>query len=305
MKAFKTSAIYICTVLGAGFATGRELIVYFVKYGLWGFIGIIIASFLFGFTAYKALKKGYKSISDVADGRITYMLTFMFLIVLYSAMLSACGELVQKIFDIPYISGTIAIALITYITVKFKSIGDVSIILCPIMIVTALITGIYIMTNGNYLPVNTDINLCCIPSAFIYAAYNIITAAAVIITEGDKKSALKTAVISGILIGFVATVLSLPLYFNFELIKHESLPLLALLPKGSIITYGYIFMLMCAIFTTAVSNCLSAAEHTKLSPLLITLTALLLSFIGFSNIVDKVYFVFGIMGLGIMFKLIN
>lgn len=44
---FKIAATYIGTIVGAGFASGQEVLQYFVSYGIVGVIGIIISTFLF------------------------------------------------------------------------------------------------------------------------------------------------------------------------------------------------------------------------------------------------------------------
>ena len=53
-KILKISFLYVSALLGAGFATGRELYVYFFSYGAAsGYIGLFAAALLFGYTAYK------------------------------------------------------------------------------------------------------------------------------------------------------------------------------------------------------------------------------------------------------------
>ena len=44
----ESSATYIGTVVGAGFATGREIVEFFTVNGLYGTIGICVSGFLFG-----------------------------------------------------------------------------------------------------------------------------------------------------------------------------------------------------------------------------------------------------------------
>lgn len=46
---FQIAAVYVGTVVGAGFATGREIVEFFTRYGIYGFIGILIARLYFYF----------------------------------------------------------------------------------------------------------------------------------------------------------------------------------------------------------------------------------------------------------------
>lgn len=52
---FQIAAVYVGTVVGAGFATGREIVEFFTRYGIYGFIGILIAGYIFIFTGTKIM----------------------------------------------------------------------------------------------------------------------------------------------------------------------------------------------------------------------------------------------------------
>lgn len=53
--AFQIAAVYVGTVVGAGFATGREIAEFFTKYGFLGFLGILIAGYIFIYTGSKMM----------------------------------------------------------------------------------------------------------------------------------------------------------------------------------------------------------------------------------------------------------
>lgn len=46
-EAWQIAAVYVGTVIGAGFATGREIMEFFTRYGTAGTVGIIISGCLF------------------------------------------------------------------------------------------------------------------------------------------------------------------------------------------------------------------------------------------------------------------
>lgn len=301
----KASALYVCSVLGAGFATGRELMVYFIKYGIWGILGILIASVIFSLIAYKAITSEYESLDKLCNSKLIFPLnkcvsaiTLLFLIIIYSAMLSAGGELFNAIFNMPYIYGSFLMAAVSLFTIYGggKAIGDISLILFPIIIITSVITGLYLISKGSFNIQMNTINAWFVPRAFIYSAYNIITASAVIIEYKNKNAALKTALISGVSIFMLAVILSLPILLSYEYVKNEPLPILSLIADRGIVFYIYVFMLVCAIFTTAATGGISAVRQSGLSPLVITIIAFIISFAGFSSIVDNIYFIFGVLG---------
>lgn len=40
----RLAALFVCTVLGAGFATGQEIMRYFTDYGIVGLLGVLVSS---------------------------------------------------------------------------------------------------------------------------------------------------------------------------------------------------------------------------------------------------------------------
>ena len=50
---FKVVFVIIGTLIGAGFASGQEIYLFFFSYGIKGLNGIIVSSILMGITIYK------------------------------------------------------------------------------------------------------------------------------------------------------------------------------------------------------------------------------------------------------------
>src|SRR6476660_2290883 len=44
---FQIAAVYVGTVVGAGFATGKEIVEFFSRFGFFGFISILMSGYLF------------------------------------------------------------------------------------------------------------------------------------------------------------------------------------------------------------------------------------------------------------------
>ena len=47
VSTLKVAAAYIGTVVGAGFATGQEILQFFNRFGVMGLVGIVIATIMF------------------------------------------------------------------------------------------------------------------------------------------------------------------------------------------------------------------------------------------------------------------
>ena len=52
----KIALVIIGAIIGAGFASGQEIYIFFFSYGKEGILGIIISCTLLGITIYKSLK---------------------------------------------------------------------------------------------------------------------------------------------------------------------------------------------------------------------------------------------------------
>ena len=55
-KSVIVSFSYIAAIIGAGFASGAEIVSYFLKYGKQSILGIILSGVLFGVLSYFVLK---------------------------------------------------------------------------------------------------------------------------------------------------------------------------------------------------------------------------------------------------------
>ena len=72
MNVLKIVFVIIGTLIGAGFASGQEIYIFFFSYGIKGILGIIISSSIIGLIIYKTLKlvennkcKDYKELLEV------------------------------------------------------------------------------------------------------------------------------------------------------------------------------------------------------------------------------------------------
>ena len=320
MKSYSLTALCLCTIIGAGFATGRELVTYFVNYGIYGFVGIALSSLLFGISIYLIINSPYTSIKELTENKLPRQIAFvadkivfLFLIVIYSAMLAAGGEVLGQMFNLDKnicsaLSGVVCLVIISCGTEVLTELSKILIIPMAIII---LAIGHYTTGVDITSPPENIFTLKTVTSPIIYLSYNMITAIALIVTLPKAENPRNVALQTGVGIFILALVLSLPLYTHYGVVANEALPLMAILIEGSKLRFFYIMLLLFAILTTAVSNGYSAVLFlpkgipTIIRCVVLTIVAYLLSLIGFSSIVDKVYFIFGIAGMMLLYCLIN
>lgn len=306
MRRFSPAALYVCSVIGAGFATGRELFDYFIRFGIWGFIGILIASFILGLTCYKVMIKGYKCTQDIFPDRLGtffYVITALFLIVIFSAMLSAAAELFKSTLNVNGIWGSLVVTFFVLLVANSNSVflEKINIFVFISIILICIVMCVYIVCNSeaqiNYKP----FTLQFLPYAIIYSAYNVITAISALMLCKHNKNIVLNSVLSGTTIFLIAILISIPLFLNYDVVKSTALPLLALIKNHKSLYFIYIIMLSSAIFTTAATCLISIQKQTNMNTMLLALSGLLLSLVGFENIIAHVYFVFGIVGIFIIY----
>lgn len=303
-KIIKYSFLYISALLGAGFATGRELYAYFFSYGFTsGFIGTFAAALLFGLTAYKTLTLTDKAHLRTYDeflghifgdnaGKAFYAMGILFFSVLFASMTAAFGEICRS-HGIQPILARVIFCAICFVSLGFdiKGIAFISGILCPIMTVGCCIIGIYSIFCR---PPCFDMpDILVLPSAFIYVSYNILTASAIL--TGTRFSQ-REARAAGIIIFFI--VLTTAALTGAAAAGGGILPLYSAVKKCGVLFVLYTAVLICAIFTTALGNALCLMPQISRGK--ICTLGFLLSLVGFADIVDKFYFLFGIAGSGIL-----
>ncbi len=316
MKRGNVTALCLCTLIGAGFATGRELMSYFVNYGIYGFVGMAFSSIMFAIAVYLILKSPFHSIKELTKSRLPRAAAFaaektviLFLVVLFSGMLAASGEVFSLILGVDKNICLVVSALLCLMVIisGASAVAELSRLLFIPMAVIIFITGWALSGKDIALPPENILNINTLLSPFIYLSYNMISAAALIITLPKEENALNSAVETGFCIFILSVVLALPLYTHYSDVCSQALPVAVLLKGKGIVEYLYMLFLLAAIFTTAVSSGYSAVCHiggSRLSAVVVVFSALAVSCIGFKAIVDKVYFLSGIMGILLLWCLL-
>lgn len=316
---FKIALIYTGTILGAGFATGKELVTFFASFNKGGIIGFFISCFLLSLICmatlhimYKVKANTYSEFMYIIFGRfskyIEYFNIFL-LFVLFSAMLAGGGATISNTFNININVSILIFCLVTFVSLIFgkNAIISINTILVPMLIIGGGLIGIYLYFY-NVAPVFNNSGKALI-SPFLYTSYNAITTISVLFAIRhlitNKKTIFYSSLLAGIFIFIIGLCMLLPLIENYINIYSEPLPILSLIGNKHFIKEIYTFTVLAAIFTTAVSNGVALEnwfkERLKINTLLlnfiILLCGVLFSLMGFSNIVNIVYPLFGFLGM--------
>lgn len=325
-------AVYIGGIMGAGFATGQELVRYFVRFGIWGLWGIILCGALFAIVGYKVLAfmhtrelTGYREFLTCVMGRkagkAAEAVSFCFIIALYSSMLAATGSLAESWLGLNRLWGIFLLLALCSLLVLggAKSLGIFNLLLCPLLMGGSIYMGLRLYFGGiQTFAVFKGLGDNVFGSVLIYVSYNIISGVSLLCALSGQirsiRDVVSGAVLGGVGLAVAGLALALPLYGYYDIIKGVELPVFTLIKQsGGVMTLCYALLLFAAVLTTAAGCCYSAVDNLMpqsgrerlIYVILVGFAAFLLSLMGFSNIVGRLYYIFGIIGLAELSLIIN
>lgn len=323
MKVLKVASVYGGLILGAGFASGREIVAFFVAYGYMGIVGLVLSGIIFSFVGFAVMDICMREEIDSYNhfikktmgnklGTVMESLSMVFIFVLLCAMLAAGGAVFRQIFGTADTIGVLIIAVLCFITILFDLQGFIKIntLLIPILVVGGMTIGLYSISQQPSLSfLEGERNPAWIRGAIIYSSYNIIAAITILCELRklgiDRKTAKLGSILGGIFMTALGICLAVALYMHYPATTTE-IPVLTIVSQyGSFMYILYFIILFTAIYTTAIGNAFSLVNYLKarttlnslLIKALILKIAVIFAHIGFSNFISTVYPVFGYVGL--------
>lgn len=319
--------IIIGTFVGAGFASGKEIYLFFYKYGLYGILGIFISSVIIGFVMYKVIYLSKKNNIDNYDDFLNFVvinkkiklilenIINIFLIMSFCVMISGfCGFIRQEFNINSLFSYLFIISLCIFIFINdIGLIMKISNILIPIIIVT--IVGFFVASFINYdnsifLHYKSEDGSCnFFISCILYASYNLLSI--VPINIAISRNIKKNKIIKYICIISCMAIITLS-FSVFMLLNigdfgicQLDMPITAIVGRyGIAYKYYYCIIIGLAIITTALSVGYAYLQKFKNNEkqyffhiiVLILCTTISAQF-GFSELVEILYPVFGVIGI--------
>lgn len=326
-KILKPLFVIIGTLIGAGFASGQEIYIFFYKYGIHGILGIIISSLLLGIVVYKVLNtckdikiENYKDFLNIFIKNEKYLnivneIINIFILITFYIMIAGFGAYFEQQFGINSLIGSLVLAIICYFVFLNNVSGLIKVnqVIVPILIGGLIIVGIKVIEVENILYISNYViknsSWKWILDSILYGSYNTILLIPVLIAlrkYGDSKN-------KNIIISILTTicVIGLSLIIFFMLMKIDvdieklEMPTVYIASKISqTFKYLYGFVILSSILTTSVSLGTSFLENvakTKNKYIsytsLICVSSVIISKVGFSNLVNLLYPIFGYVGL--------
>lgn len=319
---------YIGTIVGAGFASGQEILQFFTRFGTWAAATIIISSILFVWLGAKMMliaaeisARSYEDLNKALFGPRfgSWVSQFMMVVLLgvSAVMLAGAGSLFNEHLGFHYQTGLLITLFGCFLLVR-KGMGAilaVNTVVVPIMLVfTVLIMMDTLSTPGadRWLLLGSDHSPWALwASPLLYVAFNLSLAQAVLVPLGarikDRRVLIAGAWLGGIGIGFMLLVGHIALSLYMPGITQFAIPMGGIARQlGGTIQLIYLFLIFAEIFTTLIANIygLSLQMREKLRwPRELLILAILAfcyaaSQMGFGPLISTLYPLFGMFSLG-------
>lgn len=331
---FKVVFVIIGTMIGAGFASGQEMYLFFFSYGIKGIIGILISSLMMGLVVYKVFQivnkygidtyKDFLGILIKKKGKISFIINIVingFVLITFFIMIAGFGAYFEQELAINSLIGSTILAILTFIIfmTSIKGVVKANELLVPVLIVFLVVIGaingkdISLLELENYIIRKNDGSF--VLSAILYSSYNSILLIPVLLTLRNyihnKKQILKIVWISTIIIVLLSIIVFLLLVrVDVDITKLEMPAVYVVSHMFKLLKYIYGFIILGSIFTTTISLGTSFLQnvtkneksYTQIA-VIMCITSVLISKIGFSNLVNSLYPFFGYLGLIQVLKL--
>lgn len=327
------TALYIGSIMGAGFASGRECWQFFCVFGSKGYIEVAVVTL--GFIMFSCMMTYIAKSKNTADlGKLVspfnitaidnipgiILAAFFFMDVI--VMTAAGGSLLNQQFLINKVFGGLLIAVLVIITVlgDFERISSVFRYLIPVLFAAAVIMIILIIRSNysqsggtSYEPGDMTPNWKV--SAIVFLSYNTLAMPAIAgnsaLNAKNNKNAYIGAIIGSLCLGGLILALMKALMTDMAFTSRFDLPLLAYSMRISpalnmiygLILFGSIYSTGSSLyfsFTTKLPN----REWKKIVVILGAFIGFALGLSGFTKLVEYLYPMQGYIGIAILIMII-
>lgn len=337
-KSLQIGSAFVGLIIGAGFASGQEIMQYFTSFGLYGIAGAIVATIVFAFLGLSLAQLGtdlkttsHKEVIYHIGGRyvgvIFDVLITFFLFGVAVVMFAGSGSTFNQMFGIDPMIGSIFMVVITILTLllNVKNIINIIAVVTPYLMGIIFIILIYSIFTMDLTITQQDVLAKEQPSAasnwfvgaLLYVSYNIAAGAALLIVMGgtvkDRKVAGLGGLLGGLMLGALILLINIAMFVKMDIVGGTAMPTLELAKQihpsvGMLMSIALLGMM----YNTAVGMFYAftvrfvAPEHKYFKPsiVLIGLIGFAASLVGFTTLVGKVYSTMGYLGFALILAVI-
>ena len=321
--------VIIGAIIGAGFASGEEIYLFFYRFGMNGIYGLIISTLIMGAVTYKTFLivlekniKTYKEFLEVTlkNKRVAYITNIIintFLLSTFVIMISGFGAYFEQEFGISHILGSILLSGSCFLVIlnNIKGVTKVSSIVVPLLIFCIIIISIVNIGQIDFsstlkkLNSESENSFWWLLQSILYCSYNMIVIIPVLVNLRKYIKSKRQITVISTLVAIAIFILAMSVFLlltningNFKDLQMPAVYAISSVFPQFRILYGIVILF--AIFTTAISDGVNFLENTvknkKYFPQLaaaMCIIGVLISNIGFSNLVEILFPLFGYFGI--------
>jgi len=332
---FKVASIYMATIIGAGFASGQEIMQFFSVYYEGGFFGILLAGVLFAIIGYIVIVKVYtERIRNYEEflfptvgwiiGWVMEITVSLFMGSALCIMISGAGSIISDAINIPYLYAVLAVALLCmfiFLT-DIRGIIVLSSFITPVLVLGIIGVGFYIIMSRDMSVFSTVTGFGTIThnwfvSSILYVSYNSICAVVVMCSLlpclKSKKVAAAGGIMGGVMLCFMAVIINIVLHIFYPNIASQEMPVLSIVDRyNSLVGELYRILMLLAMLISAITSgygfieriCTKVKVSRKIIIPVICGFTIPLSSMGFSTLISTIYPIFGYVGMFMVFAIL-
>lgn len=329
---------YVGTVIGAGFATGKEIVEFFSINGIYGVFGIVFATILFCWFGTKIMIIAHKYNLNSAQqfnvllfgdlgGNIINGLLFFVLLGVTSVMLSGAGAVFINYLHFNSLLGSSLFIILTFMVLRKGTSGLFGLNNTVVPIMCAFIVAVFInsylpfsfnqFTIGTIIPSVNDLNISVFTKPITYVCLNMALAQAVLVPIGseckDKSSIVSGGILGGLILGIILLLIHLNVS-NVVNFQHYEIPMVEVIKQvHPLFYYFFLLVILAEIFTTLVGNIYGMTRqigsiislNSNIIVIILLICCLFISIIGYGPLLTFLYPLIGWISFFIILTLLK
>lgn len=299
LKVFTVVFVIFGTVVGSGFASGKEILVFFSQFGNLSYLFISLAGAMFFFLFYIFLRFGKRLTSFFEQSR-WMNLCMVFISIIFCASMFAGMKSLFEFFDEWLYVLCISLMLFCAILVTIRGVKGFERLNCILMPATSLIFLVVLfyaqsLSSNVVFVTNSWAGFLYAP---LYVALNTSMSAVVVSKVGggmNKKQTLFASLFSTLLLSVFLFLGNSVLQKNSAIFSSE-MPFLFLVRGNKFMFSLTFFIILVGCFTTLISQCLTVksafekcCKNEKMASVFAVFLPFAISSLGFSQIVSFLY----------------
>ena len=331
-QVLRVAFAFVGVVVGAGFATGQEIMQYFVAFGINGVWGAVLSAVIMSLMAMIILQLGsyfqasehgevFRRVSHPIFSRVLDIGVIITLFATGFVMFAGAGANMEQQWGIPVWIGAVIMVLVT-IAAGFLDVDRVTTVIGSI---TPFIVGFILLASG-YTLAFTDATPAAEQAAAIaevpttlpnwvvaavnYVGFNLMVAVSMAIVIGgnlfNPRAAGAGGFVGGLVYSAMLLITTITLFHTVGTVATDAVPMLTVINRlhpwlgqaMAVVILGMIFNTALGMFY-ALGRRVTANHPEKFKIVYVGLVLLgfALSFMGFQNLIGWVYPILGYIGL--------